>query len=275
MNVNAVPPSDPDGFLELIRRAPMLDALCDGPLDRRTLEARLGVSRATSHRFMRWLGDRGFVECVDGEFRLTEPGRAVREAVSEFKADVTTAVLLAPVLEATDTRKTHPPVPLAAFRDATVTTPTRGDPHGPMTRYVSLVRRTAALRGFDTWAIAPTYMDEIQECILDGTVMELIDPVPVVEDVMESYPERCVEVCVSGNLVLRVHDSLPFGLALFDDRLGLAVRDPETNALTAFVDTDAPEALAWSEAVYEAYEAESVPLERFTKEGLREALAAG
>ena len=265
-------PTDPDGYIELLRRVPMLEALRDGPLDRRTLEDRLDISRATSHRFTRWLGDRGLIERRDGEFRLTDLGRAVTETTAGFKADVGTAFLLAPAVAASD--GTAPPIPIAAFADAVVTTPDRGDPYAPMLHYASLVRETTSLRGFDTWTIAPTYMDEIQERILDGMRTELVDPVSVVEDVMDRYPERCVEVCVSGNLTIRLHESLPFGLALFDDRIGLAVRDPDTGALRAFVETDSPEACEWAEAAYGAYRAESVVLETFTKRGLREALAA-
>lgn len=92
---------------------------------------------------------------------------------------------------------------------------------------------------------------------------------------MENYPERCVEVCASGNLTIRLRDALPFGLALFDDRVGVAVRDAETGALRSFVDTDSPAAREWAEAVYGRYEADSIPLERFTRTGLRDALTSG
>lgn len=271
--MNTIIPSDPDGFLELIRRAPMLEVLHDRPLDRQELEARLGISRATSHRFTRWLGDRGLIERIDGEFQLTELGHVMTTIVTGFKSDIRTAFQLAPVVEALGDRD-HP-VPLAAFGDAVVMTPDSGDPYGPMTRYVSLVKETTTLRGFNTWTIAPTYMDTIQERILNGMETDLVDPRSVVEDIMDNYPERCVEVCVSGNLTIRLHDSLPFGLALFDDRIGIAVGDPETNRLSAFIDTDSPVAREWAEAVYETYKDESILLENFTKKGLREAVAAG
>lgn len=270
--MNTVPPSDPDGFLKLVRHAPMLEALSDRPLDRQDLEERLGISRATSHRFTRWLGDRGLIERTDGEFHLTELGRAVTATMTSFKTEVATAFRLATVLVTLG--DTRPPLPLAAFSDAVVTTPAPGDPYGPMLRYASLVRETTTLRGFNTWSIAPTYMDEIQERILDGMETDLIDPLPVVEDIMDNYPERCVEVCVSGHLTIRLHSSLPFGLVILDDRIGIAVRDPETNALSAFVDTDSSVAREWAEAVYETYKAESILLESFTKKGLREALTA-
>ena len=103
----------------------------------------------------------------------------------------------------------------------------------------------------------------------------LVNPVAVVEDITDNYPERCVEVCVSGDLTIRLHDSLPFGLALFYGRVGSAVRDSETNTPTAFIDTDSTEAREWVESIYEAYKAESTPLVSFTREGLRDAVAAG
>lgn len=40
-----------------------------------------------------------------------------------------------------------------------------------------------------------------------------------------------------------------------------------------FVDTDSTTARKWAETVYESYRSEAVPLEAFTKRGLREALA--
>lgn len=101
------------------------------------------------------------------------------------------------------------------------------------------------------------------------------DPLDVVVDVMESYPEKCVEVCVSGNLDIWLHDALPFGLAIFDDRIGVAVADPESGALRSFVDTDDPAAREWAETIFEAFREEAVYLEEFTKRGLREALATG
>ena len=266
-------PSDTEGFLALLRRAPMLDALRDGPLERHELEEELGVSRATSHRFTRWLSDRGLIEQVEGAFTLTPLGQALAATITRFKTEVAVAVHLGPVLEPAD--RIDCPLPLDAFADATVTTPDSGDPHGPMLRYVLLVQQTSTLRGVNTWTIAPTYMGEIQERILEGMETDLIDPVSVVEDIMDNYPERCVEVCVSGNLIIRLHDSLPFGLVLFDDRIGIAVRDPETNTLSAFIDTDSPVARKWAKAAYESYKAESVLLDTFTKKGLREAITAG
>lgn len=265
MNVTAV---ERDALFELVQRAPALEALAEGPLDRADLEERLDVSRATSHRITRSLADRGLIERVDGAFRLTALGEATRAAVDRFGTEVTVALRLAPVIEAVSDVA---PLPLSAFADAKETRADRGDPHAPVVRFLDLVRETGTLRGFDTWSIAPTYMEDVQERILAGMRTELVDPLDVVVDVMESYPEKCVEVCVSGNLDIWLHDALPFGLAIFDDRIGVAVADPGSGALRSFVDTDDPAARDWAETTFEAFRGEAVYLEEFTKRGLRQA----
>ena len=269
MNPATLPAGDVS--LDLIKRASMLDALREGSLDRSDLDHRLDISRATSHRHTNALIDLGLIDRSDGEFYLTAVGTAIAEAVDGFRSEIAMAYQLGPVLEAVG--DSVPPLPLAAFADASVTSAEEGDPHAPVYRYIALVRETETLRGFDTWAIAPTYMGEIQQQILEGMETELIDPIAVVEDVMENYPERCVQVCVSGYLTIWLHETLPFGLAMFDDRIGLGVRDPETSLLRAFIDTDAPAAREWAEAVYDAYKADAARHDDFTKKGLREATA--
>lgn len=128
-------------------------------------------------------------------------------------------------------------------------------------------------RGFDTASVAPTYMDEFHHRILDGMETEIIDSPEVAEDIMDNYPEKCVQVCVSEYFTHWLHDNLPFGLVIFDDRIGIGVRDADSRMPQAFVDTDSPVAREWAEAVYESYKEESIRLERFTKKGLREAMA--
>jgi predicted transcriptional regulator len=162
------------------------------------------------------------------------------------------------------------------FVNASIASVEYGDPYAPLTRFVSLVQETETLRGINTCRIVPTYMEEFQQRILDGMQTELVHLPQIAEDIMESYPEKCVQVCVSGNLTLWTHetrDSLPFGLVLFDDRVGIGLFDTKKGTLETFIDTDDAAAVEWATEVYDQYKAESVPLENFTKKGLREALA--
>lgn len=263
-----------DLLADVIRQSSVLSALRDEPSDRREIEQRLGVSKSSSHRYTRALGDLDLIEKSEGRYTLTAAGEAIEEAAATCLATVRLALHLAPVLEADATRDATA-FDLERFAGATVTRSDYGDPYGPMTRFITLLQRADTLRGINSCMIAPTYIDEFQQRIIDGMTTELVDPPQVAEDIMDRYPEKCVEVCVSGHLTLWLHDvddELPFGLVLFDDRVGIAVFDSFPGKLRTFVDTDSPGAIEWAEAVYTRYRAEAIHLETFTKTGLRTAL---
>lgn len=250
----------------------MLAALREGPLARHELETRLDISKSTAHRNTKSLAERGLLEKSDGDFVLTEFGRAVADVVAAYEKEMDTTVRLAPVLEAVS--GTDPPCPIKDFADATVTSADRGDPFGPLARFVSLVAETDSLRMFDSYAIAPTYIDEIHGRVRNGMRTEVIERPDIAEDVMEHYPAKCVQLCASEHLSMKIREDLPFGLVILDDRIGLGVRDGETGAPMAFVDTDSTEAREWAETTFDAYWSEATRLERFNPTALREATEA-
>lgn len=256
--------------IEVVKRAPMIAALRESALDRRALEERLGISKSTVHRNTTSLADLGLIVRSDGEYKLTEFGEAVAEVVATFEAGIQTTVRLAPLFEViSDIR---PRCPIEAFSDATVTTSDSGDPFGPLARFVSLVQETETLRMFDSYAVAPTYMDEIHGRVLDGLTTEVIERPDIALDIMENYPRKCVELCASEFLTMRLHDALPFGLVVFDSRIGIGIRDQVSGTPRAFIDTDTPEARAWGEELFESYWSEATRLDRFNPKALREAV---
>lgn len=263
--------NDLDLFSRLIRCSPVLEAIREEPLDRREVEAQLGISNSTSHRYTRSLGDLGLIEKSHGRFDLTELGEAVADVVATFERDVATTLRLAPLLEAV--RNTTPSCSIAAFTDATVTTAERGDSYSHVKRFITLVTETNTLRGLDIDCIAPFYIDELTQRVLNGMEIEAIDFPDTLEETMDHYPYVCAKVCVNGDFTPWLHNDLPFGLAIFDNRVGIGVRDPGGRRLQLFVDTDSPAARKWANAVYDAYKDEAIRLERFTKKGLREAMA--
>lgn len=261
---------DRDLLLEVVRRSPVLVVLREGPTDRRGVEDRLGISKSASNRNLRSLEERGMVHRTDGEYALTDFGRAIADAVASFEFEVETTVRLEPIFGSVS--DVDPPCPLDALDDATVTSATEGDPFGPLARFVDLVRETDTLSMMDSYAIAPTYIDEIYGRVLDGMETRVIERPEVAADVMEHYPRKCVRLCASEYLTMGLDEDLPFGLAILDDRIGIGVRDPETGRPRAFVDTDSPEAREWARAVFEARWADAAPLERFNPSGLEEAV---
>ena len=270
--MKTVSEAETDRLIQLLRHGPVFAELRRGPLERREIETRLGVSRATSHRYVRTLEDMTLIEKVNGAYRLTGLGEEISTAVATFDDEVRTKLRLAPTMDAI--RGVSPQIDVSAFDGASVVGVEYGDPYAPLTRFVSLVQESETLRGINTCRIAPTYMEEIQGRILDGMQTELIDLPPIVGDIMERYPEKCVQVCVSGYLTLFVYGSdnaLPVGLVLFDDRVGVGLFDDRTGTLETFVDTDDPAAIEWASAVYDRYRADAARIENFTNDGLRDA----
>lgn len=264
---------DSDHLIQVLRHRDVLAELKQEDLERRELEDRLGVSRATSHRYVRTLEDMRLAEKTNNRYVLTDLGEDIAAAVAKFETEVNARIRLAPLVDVM--RNVTPPINVDAFIDASVETVARGDPFAPLTRFVSLVEETETLRAINAARIAPPYMEEFQRHILNGMQTELIDHPRIFEDIMESYPEKCVEVCASGYLTLwlrKPREVLPFGLVLFDDRVGLGLFNDETETLELFVDTDTEEAVEWATDVYDRYKSDSVLLENFTKKGLREAL---
>lgn len=259
-----------DLLIEVVRRAPMIAALREEPLDRRDLEQRLEISKSTVHRNTTSLAERGLVERTEGKYNFTELGEAVADVVATFETDMRTIVRLAPLFDAV--AGLRPRCPINAFSDATVTTADRGDPFGPLARFVSLVKETDTLRMFDSYAVAPTYIDEVHGRVLDGLETKVIERPDVAEDIIENYPQKCIELCASEFLTMRLHDELPFGLVILDSRIGVGVRDLDTGSPRAFVDTDDPEARAWAETLFESHWCDATRLRRFNPKALRKAI---
>lgn len=265
--------AETDQLIQVLRHRHVLSELQEERQERRELEDRLGVSRATSHRYVRTLEEMRLANKTNNGYVLTELGEDIATAVARFEEEVTARIRLAPLVDVM--RNVTPPIDLDAFIDASVETVTNGDPYAPLTRFVSLIEETEELQGINVARIAPPYIEEFQRNILEGMETEIIENPRIYEGIMEGYPEKCVEVCASGYITLWLrepHEVLPFGLVLFDDRVGIGLFNSQTETLELFVDTDTSEAVEWATQVYERYKSGAVLLENFTKKGLHDAL---
>jgi predicted transcriptional regulator len=249
---------DTDTLLDVIRHRDLFEALYRTPLDRRDLEAALDISRATSHRFTRWLEDAGYAERVDGVSHLTGEGEVVAEAIERFERTLRTADRLAPLLAVIC--DDHRDFVVEPFEDATVTVATPSDPYAPVTRFLTLLHNCDRFRGFNTTHMVPPGLADIYGDPFADCEVELIYLPDVVETLRDS--ERFQRALEGDHLQLRTRDALPYGLAVFDDHVGLGGYDEETGTMRVFVDTDTPLARAWAERVYETFRTDSTPLER-------------
>ena len=131
------------------------------------------------------------------------------------------------------------------------------------------------LRCIDSNAIVPLYISDIQERIVDGLEAEDVLTPSVVANVLAEHPGKCIEACRNGHQMVHLHEELPYGPAIFDDRVGIGVRNEETRTLRAFVDTDSPAAREWAETVFESYRSDAVRMEGFGPRGFRAAVETG
>lgn len=250
---------DTDLLSDIVRHGPVLEALLKEPLDRREIEERLAVSRATSHRYTQWLNEQEFAKKADGRFKLTWRGKVIAEEVLRFEANVRTAHRLTPLLNAVC--DDHREFVVEPFVDATITVAESNDPYRPVERFIELVNRSETFRGFNTTHMAPLVLGEFHQRVFDEIDTEIIYLPHIMEKLFETYPERAREAIDRGDLTLRTRDELPYGLAIFDDRVGIGGYDETTGFMQVFVDTDAPIGYEWAERVYASIRADSKPLE--------------
>jgi predicted transcriptional regulator len=125
---------------------------------------------------------------------------------------------------------------------------------------MSLLRASSTLRGFDTTTIAPVFVEDIRNQILGGMETEILYLPETATEIVSSYPEQYRDAVDSGSLTILTDDDLPFGLALFDDRVAIGGYDDETGMLRVFVDTDDPAAYAWGEQLFRTYRERATPL---------------
>ena len=161
-----------DDLLDVIQHRGLLELLLDGPLYRHEIQDRLGVSRATSHRFTRWLQDEELATKVDNEFRLTGKGKVYADEVLRFERNLRTATEIAPLLDTICEH--HQEFVIPPFADATVTTATPEDPHRPVARFIELLRTSSTFRGFNTTHMVPPALADVYDHLFDGVETELI-----------------------------------------------------------------------------------------------------
>ncbi len=244
-----------DVVITAVKRADALRALSGQSLTRSELQADIGVSRTTTHRIVRELTEKSLVHRIDGLYELTPLGRIVANEVVGLQDTVELAVRLQPLLPSLD----ESGLDVELLTDATISVQGPSDPYHPVRRFVSLLRDSETVRGFDTTTIAPMYVDEIRESIFDGMQTEIIYLPTVIDQLFDDHHDATTRALESGHLDLLVHDDLPFGLAMFDDQIGIGGYD-ETGVLRVFVDTENSEVRAWAESLFEQYYEEATPI---------------
>lgn len=108
--------------------------------------------------------------------------------------------------------------------------------------------------------MAPLVLGEFHQRVFDNTDTEIIYLPHIAEKLFEAYPTQAREAIESGHLTLRTREELPYGLAIFEGRVGIGGYDASTGQMEVFVDTESPIAREWAQRVYASVRADSKPL---------------
>lgn len=241
-------------------RVTALEALARRPRSRADLQSMTEVSPSTIGRTLRELENRRWVRRVGREYEATALGAFVAAGMRELIERVETERELRDVWRWLPTETSGFTVEMLS--DAVVTVAEADDPYRPVNRFASLLRETDRFRfvGVDIALLEPC-KDELRERIGGGMRAEIIDPPSVAKYVLSTYPEHCSEPLESDNLTIRLHDDLPpYGVSIFDDRIGISGYNRHNGTVQALIDTDAAAAREWAESTYESYRREARPL---------------
>jgi predicted transcriptional regulator len=240
-------------------RIEVIDALSDGPQTRSDLRAVTGASSSTIGRMLRKFETEGWVVRDGHQHRATPAGRFIAEEVTSLLTRVETERTLRDVAQWLPTEKLG--ITIEAFAEAIVTIAEDEDPYRPVRRYDELIEDAETIRAFGTATLKSANAGSLFRNVRNGMETEIIYPPPIVEAVLDWSPESAKKGLASGNLTILLHDALPCGLTIFDDRVALTGYNPDTGMLRAIVDTDAPDPREWAIALYESYREEARPLE--------------
>lgn len=241
-------------------RVAALEALAERPQSRADLRALTGASASTIGRTLRAFDERNWVSRDGPQYEATPLGAFVASGMRALLDRIETEQRLRSVWR--DLSPEADAFPVEFLDGATVTVAAAENPYRPVNRFASLLRETERFRfvGTDLALLEPC-KDDLRRRIVDGMEAEIIDPPHVARYVLSTYPEHCAEPLESGRLTVMLHDDLPpYGVSLFDERIAVSYYDRNSGTVRALIDTAAPDARDWAEAIFERYRRTARPL---------------
>jgi predicted transcriptional regulator len=243
-------------------RVGVIEELTDGGRDRRDLRAATGASSPTMSRILTDFEDRQWIVRDGPTYELTRLGEYVAERFLGLRDAMAVERKLRDVWQWLP--REMPGFSADLFADAVVSYPGPKYPYEPVERLTQLIQGTDRLRGFDSIVYKSINNEAVCEAVLDGMALEYVYSPVALEGTVAWNPKRVMEAAAREHCTVYVHDDLPdghrCGLGIVDDRAGICCHDVETGALTAVIDTDAPEAREWAIATFERVRREADPV---------------
>jgi predicted transcriptional regulator len=242
-------------------RVVALRALQDGPSTREDLRTATDASNATIARLLNEFEERNWVFRDGHEYELTDPGEYVAEEFLRLVDRMETEVELRDVWQWFPTEL--PGCRMSLFADAVVTKLGSHSPYRPFPRFVEIHESARTVSAVQRALPKPASCEVFERYFAGGGEARLAISSAYIDMLSKEVSEDVLREAVeSGRLTLSAHDSLSTnaGIAVFDDRLVVLCRDDDV-ITRVMVDTDAPEAVAWGESIYERARSEARPVD--------------
>ncbi|NHN40439.1 MarR family transcriptional regulator [Halorubellus sp. JP-L1] len=214
------------------------------------LRDELGVSRATVHRNLSALCERGWVHQGDDGYAVTTAGVLVHETFDAFRSGMQTVETFEGLLEAIPADGV-PPLPVLATAD--VVTATRDKPHAPVMRYVEELTASDTTTVQGLTPVRSEMFDHGHEELLDaGVETELLLPVDVLERQRDEGGEELqTAIARDGFSVYALEADPGFGLTVTEDRAFVGGYGPDNQLVALAVSTD-DSFVSWAADTFES-----------------------
>lgn len=251
--------------VEFLARSPhrvtVVRLLEDGPWTRPDLHEESGISQPTLGRVLGSLEDRGWMELVQSEVRLTPMGALVTEAFSDLLDAIETFHHLGDVLDLLPIDQLD--LDVRSLGDATVTAPEPSDVLGHIRRIEGLVFDADHVR-----LLTPTMLPDAVRKLLerhDG-VSSLYHEAIFTSDAVDIARENPGLVASAKELLdvhsvdlFRYEGTVELMLAVLDETAVIGPLD-EQGLPRAFIESDDETVRSWVEAELDAYRDASTPI---------------
>ncbi|WP_323676342.1 helix-turn-helix domain-containing protein [Halorubellus sp. PRR65] len=221
-----------------------------GPSRPSELRDELDVSRATVHRNLSALTDRGWVRQDDDGYHVTTAGVLVHGHFEHFQAGIETVDRFQALLEAVPPEGVPP---LDVLANAELVTTTQDKPHAPVMRYVEEL--TASDTGH-VHGLTPVRSDMFDlghdQLLQAGVETELVLPRDVLEAERRDAGDEFGETLTTDGFSLFVLEDDPgFGLTVLDDSAFVGGYGPD-NQLVALAYATDDSFVSWAADTFES-----------------------
>lgn len=234
-----------DDLLHLLAtRHEMIDPICDGTLEKQTIENHLEVSRPTVDRAFRELEALGLLESTGTTYRLTRFGRLFCDRIEDQLSQIDEMVDLADLLS-------HLPE-TASIDDrllsgAEVVQTEKHAPLSPISEVRRLVGNADEITSYSN-VILPHYVGFLHERVLEeGMAATVVLSEGVMERAFADYMEELGDLMDADHFTLvKSTESLPYGIVLVEgETVGVAIRDDQ-NYLRGALLNYSQDAVEWA-----------------------------